>query len=271
MDSTNELGLPVFLILCGILAMLLLAMAVISFFMVYQRRLFKQQDDVQKLETDYQRSLVELAFETQEIERKRIASDLHDAVGSVLSATKIYLHQLDPSLSPEYFKELKNDSTDLIDNAIDQIRTISHNMYPPNLEHLGLIQATADLFHRIQKMDGLEADFIYNVAPELSKSQELTLFRIFQELTNNTLKHAKASCIKLHLHKGSDGLKIKYQDDGIGIDPNKLNQKASDGFGMKSIKSRVESINGSVQFSSSNGKGIEFDFFLTLDGDKKVS
>ncbi len=261
MDSTSELGLPVFLILCGVLGMLLLAIGVIVFFMIYQKRLFAQQENIRKMEKDYQKDMLQYSFEAQEAERKRIAYDLHDDIGSILSTTRIYAHQLNPDLPKDNYNDLKSDFTNLIDNAIDQIRIISHNLYPPNLEHLGFIQACEDLCQRIQKVNGLVIEFDCNVAPEFTKQEELYLYRILQELTNNTIKHAQATRIMLHFNVDINRFEMMYQDNGVGFIAEKQ-QYSSNGLGIKSIESRANSIGATIEIHAQIDVGFEFKLFL---------
>jgi len=150
----------------------------------------------------------------------------------------------------------------LIDNALVQIRNISHNLFPPNLEHVGFIQACEDLCHRIQKLKNIDVAFDYVESPHFSKQKELSLYRILQELTNNTLKHAEATKIELKFRNKGDRFELHYKDNGIGFDFDNKN-KSMTGLGMKSIESRANSINGTIQINTQKGNG--FEFMLTLD------
>ncbi len=262
MDPNSEIALPLFLILCGVLGMLTLAIAIVVFILVYQKRLFAQKENIQKMEREYQKDMLQFSFEAQEAERKRIASDLHDDIGSILSAAKIYVNQLNPSADQDSYQELKSESTELIDNALVQIRNISHNLFPPNLEHVGFIQACEDLCLRIEKMKKIDVVFDYVEVPRFSKQKELSLYRILQELTNNTLKHAEATKIKLKFRSKGDSFEFYYKDNGKGFDfENK--DKAEGGLGMKSIESRANSINASIEINTQIGSG--FEFILALD------
>lgn len=261
MGETTELDMPLLLILFGILGMLILAIAVIVFFLVYQKRLFAQEESLRAIESAYQKDLLQYSFETQEAERKRIASDLHDDIGSILSATRLYLYQLNPELAPNNYQSMKKETADLIDNAINQIRSISHNLFPPNLEHLGFLQTVQDFCQRIQKINNIDLQFNYDEAPTLSKTQELALYRIIQELVNNTLKHANATQIKLNFQQLPTGFKMLYQDNGIGF---KISDKASTnkGIGTKSIESRANAIDAIFQLKSTPNEGMSFELTL---------
>lgn len=258
MDQTTEIGLPLFVILWGILGMLLLAIAIITFFLIYQRRLFAQQKNIQRLEAEYQKKLLQYSFETQEAERKRIASDLHDEIGSILSAIRIYVHQLDPQIPTDNFKELKTDTTGMIDNAIERIRGISHNLFPPNLEHLGLLQASIDFCNGLKKVNNMVVQFDYQKLPALTKQQELALYRILQELASNTLKHATANEIQLRFAYANHQFRMTYQDNGKGFS-HRDQQEHSEGLGLKSIESRANSIGAKIQFQTPADSGCHCD------------
>lgn len=262
MDQTNELGLPLFLILCGVLGMLLLALAIIVFFMVYQKRLFAQHEAMQKMEVENQKKLLQYSIEAQEAERKRIASDLHDDIGSVLSATRIYVHQLNPELSLNDYQELKTDTVSLIDNAINTIRGISHNLFPPNLEHLGLLQVTNDFCHRIQKMNNMGIQFEYNQEPQLTQHEELVLYRILQELTTNTLKYAQATKIEVVFNSNASSFKMTYKDNGVGFNF-EASHSLVKGLGLKNIESRANSIGATIHMKSQKDQGVYFELFLS--------
>ncbi len=229
--------------------------------MVYQKRLFTQQENLRKIESNYQKDLLKYSYEAQEAERKRIASDLHDGIGSLLSATRIYVHQLNPKLSPSDYQEIKSETTNLIDNAIDQVRLISHNLFPPNLDHLGLLQATSDFCQRIQKINEIDIHFDSNVVLDITKQEELAIYRIIQELVNNTLKHAQANTIKLGFNHSTSGFKLTYQDDGKGFNV-KSNQLAAKGLGIKSIESRANSIKATFHIHSQPAEGMYCELIL---------
>ncbi|MEM6321749.1 MAG: sensor histidine kinase [Bacteroidota bacterium] len=240
--------------------MLLLAIAVIAFFLVYQKRLFAQEESLRAIETAYQKELLQHSFVTQEAERKRIASDLHDDLGSILSATKIYLYQLNQKQAAPNYQNLKKEATELVDTAINQVRSISHNLFPPDLEHLGFLSTIENFCQRIQKMNNIDLSFHYDSIPSLTKQQELMLYRILQELVNNTLKHAQATQIKLLYKTLPKGFRMKYQDNGVGFEiPPKKN--ANKGIGIKNIESRANAINATFQFQSTADEGMWF----TLD------
>ncbi|MEM9546048.1 MAG: ATP-binding protein [Bacteroidota bacterium] len=261
MDSTHELGTPVLLILCGILGMLLLAIAIIVFFLVYQKRLFAQRESMQRMEADHQKDMLRYSFEAQEAERKRIAYDLHDDLGSALSALRIYIKQMDPSVPAEAYNDLKNETAQLIDKVIDTIRVITLDLYPPNLDHLNFVQACNNLFQRVQKMSKIEVHFEYNVLPVLTNREELYCYRILQELIENTIKHAQATMIHVVFESDFNGFELNYEDNGVGFDPEEI-KKAPSGLGIKSIVSRSNTLNAAIEINTQKNEGFLFKMAL---------
>ena len=261
MDQTSEIGSTLLFVLCGALGMLLLAIAIIVFFIIYQKRLFAQQEDIQKMEIEYQKKLLKHSVKTQEEERKRIASDLHDEVGSILSVTKIYAHQINPNQTPQNFEEHKQKISELIDNAVNRLRNISHNLFPPNLDHLGFFQATVDFCKKIENVNNIDVHLSHNRVPQLNKQKELIVYRILQELVQNTLKHANATRIQIELTDSAQGFKLDYKDNGIGFST-PINKSKLNGLGIMSIESRANSIGAKISIKSQHGQGVHFELWV---------
>ena len=269
----------VIMYLVGMLGILLPTIAAILFFVFYQRRLLKQHKANKALEANYQRELLEANIETQENVRKQIAKDLHDDVGAKLSAIKLYINQIQLKIKKEQFPvEQAQQAKELTMGTIQSVRGISHNLLPSVLERFGLVEALQDFFDTLNGADALQIDFEHNwqAQPRLAVPKELALFRIVQELTNNTLKHAEAQHIRVHLFVGQQRLRLLYEDDGVGFDmsespttdnqlikPPKDNPTKS-GLGLKNIESRVQVLGGQLNFHSEKGKGLQVEIHLNL-------
>ncbi|OJJ20462.1 hypothetical protein BKI52_18570 [marine bacterium AO1-C] len=265
--------------LIGTLGVLLPTIAAILFFVFYQRRLLKQHKENKALEASYQRELLEANIQTQEKVRKQIAKDLHDDVGSNLSAIKLYINQIQLKIKKEEFPvEQTQHAKDLAINAIQSVRQISHNLLPPLLESFGLVEALQDFVDKLNGADAFQINFEHNWQdqPRLDIQKELALFRIVQELINNTLKHAQAQHIRVHLFVGQQKLKLLYEDDGIGFEMTEhrtsehqlikplKEQPSKKGLGLKNIESRVQVLNGHMSFHSEKGKGLQVEIHLNL-------
>lgn len=264
MDSTGGISVSLSLILLGILGMLLLALAVIAFFFLYQRRLFAQQDKIRELETAYQKDLLKASISAQEVERRRVATDLHDGVGSLLSAIRLYVLQLSPKLSETAYGELLQETKTVVDTAIDQTRKIAHNLLPTTLERFGAIHAIGDLCKRIQQMSGLEIQVVADDPPRLTQEQDLALYRITQELINNTLKHAGASRVDIEFQSSPTEFHMIYADNGKGFAYASNGHRQQAGLGMKSISSRAQLINAETRIESAPGAGFRFELVVGL-------
>jgi signal transduction histidine kinase len=193
-------------------------------------------------------------IEGQEIERERIAKDLHDSLGGLLSTIKL---QFDHVSSINHELHLMKEYTtahQLLDTAVDEVRTISRNLQPGALQNLGLVSAIKDLINRYEGENYPDIDFQYYEMPEkMDKMISLSIYRIIQELFYNSIKHANANEILIQINTEDDELVIQYEDDGVGFDQNNLKRK---GMGLENIKSRVNYMHGSIAIESEKDKGM---------------
>lgn len=273
MGQTTALEPPVFMLFAGVIGMLILAISVIVFFLIYQKRLSGQQEAIRGLEVAYQKELLQSSLEAQESERKRIASDLHDSVGSTLSAIRLYLNQLKQESDPGYYQNLKQETTGLIDNAIANIRAITRNLLPPSLEQFGLIAALEDLCRRMNDLDFIEVEFQCPHEQRFSSQLEVAVYRVVQELLNNTLKHAAASRIRLQLQVQREMLKLIYEDNGQGFKTQSWKETVqhAKGLGLKSIESRLNFLNAGLEYQSEEGKGVRVNIEIPLVPERSLN
>lgn len=208
---------------------------------------------MRQLQDEKQIDLLNAVFETQETERKRLAEDLHDSVGQVLSAIKLNLHRLDKLGESENPTTLLSETRKLTDECIQEIRNIIHNVLPPVLTDFGLIDALQALCVKIGQNTNIKITFTKSLADERFPSEiELTLYRIAQELFGNAAKHSGATAIQLLLTKESGGwLVLSFSDNGKGFNMDNVKQ----GFGLKNLQSRVQFINGKIHIYSKPQNG----------------
>jgi two-component system NarL family sensor kinase len=189
-------------------------------------------------------------IENIEEDRLRISMDLHDDIGQSLSMIKSKISGLKEKNEPEL--ALENE----LARVIEQTREISKNLYPSYLEKIGLVRSVARLMENIQASTALECSFdITEQVESLSIQTKTHIYRILQECTNNTIKHAKATALKISVIKKNNDFILVYQDNGIG-----LSAKQKNGLGLLSIKERAKIINGLVNFEEKTSKS----FKLTL-------
>jgi two-component system NarL family sensor kinase len=205
-------------------------------------------------------------IETQEMERKRIAGDLHDSVGQMLSLSKLHLSEI-VEIIPEDLtgqKDTLNDTMRIIDEACQEVRNISHNLMPGTLIRLGLVAAIKDLVRNVNSSKKVKVTFNNEFGEErLDENIEISLFRIIQEVFNNSLKHAQASEMAISLIKKTGNmLQLIITDNGVGFNPEII--KNSSGIGWKNIYSRLAIINGNMNVSSRKKSGTTVDIRVNL-------
>ncbi len=269
MDLSQEVNVS-FLLYIGTFGMLLMALAIIFFVVIYQRRLFTQHERLQKQDLEHQQALLKASIKGQEEERERIAQDLHDEVGANLSTIKLYVGRLVSALvsdEQEPDNPLVEQTNSMVDDTIQSVRHISHDLLPPVLNEFGLIDAIQDKFDKISQTGHIKTYFLHNSPSlRLPKFQELILYRIVQEMVNNTLKHAQATFFQLELHNADPALELTFTDDGVGFDLNKLNGQHNvshtKGLGLQGIESRVSVLGGTLNYDSAPGEGTRISIVI---------
>ncbi len=201
--------------------------------------------------------MLKTIIETQEVERKRIAGDLHDGLGQTLTAVGLHFGALEQdieALDDERVNKIFTKTRELIAKATAETRLISRNLMPNTLKHFGLKTTVEELVSSINALEEqLHIVFTCDLTERLDEKLEMVLYRILQELINNTIKHANANNMHLELQHKSMELVIRAHDDGVGFDANaELNDK---GLGMGNLQHRIRSIQGSLQIDSEEGKG----------------
>jgi signal transduction histidine kinase len=207
------------------------------------------------------RRLIETIIQTEEIERTRIAKDLHDEIGPLLSALKIYMTSFVENDNIEKKNIIAGHIGVIIRDMIDSIKDISNDMSPHILVNFGLmaaIQNILDLFSQ-----NISIHFQSNIDqkrfPEIVES---VIYRVIKELINNTIKHASADDIHITINYSGHMLECHYHDNGIGFDQTVLNHEQSKGMGLSNIKSRIQSLGGHFDIVTSPGNGFEISLYL---------
>ncbi|MCX6230665.1 MAG: PAS domain S-box protein [Bacteroidetes bacterium] len=201
---------------------------------------------------EFERKLLSSMIEAEERERRRFAKEMHDGLGPLLSTIKIYVNEIyTDEIEADEKQKLIKYTNELLDDAISNIRTISNNLMPSIIKDYGLIKAVDSLCKKVNltnrnKVVFNTPDYKYRFESNI----EIVLFRIIEELLNNTIKHAAADNVVINLETKNNKLIFNYADDGIGcpIDDNFINSKQ--GMGLKNIVSRVKSINASYSFDT---------------------
>ncbi|HPH23345.1 MAG TPA: histidine kinase [Chitinophagaceae bacterium] len=191
----------------------------------------------------------------EEKERKRIASDLHDGIGQMMSAVKMNLSSLAyklTSLTPQEAALLEKTMA-LTDESCKEVRTVSHNMMPNALLKSGLSSAIKTFVDKIDHKKlkvNLHSEGLDNRLPD---TVEIVLYRVIQETVNNVIKHAKANQLDIAIIKDVDGLSCTIEDNGIGFNFNDKN--LTEGIGLKNIQARITYLQGTVEWDAIPNKG----------------
>ena len=236
-------------------ATLLLVIFLLSF-RNYRQKQKLQQQRINELETEKQLTATEAVLKGEEQERTRLAKDLHDGLGGMMSGIKYSFLTMKRNLimTPENQQAFER-SMDMLDSSIQEMRRVAHNMMPEALLKFGLDTALKDLCSDINQTGALQVNY-QSIGMEqdgVDQTTSITLYRIVQELINNTMKHATAINAIVQLSKSEHKLSITVEDDGKGFDTACL--PMAKGIGWTNIINRVEFLKGKLDINSQSGKG----------------
>jgi PAS domain S-box-containing protein len=201
-----------------------------------------------------EKELMEAKLQAEEVQREIIGRDLHDGVGQMLAYLSLYLNVLKEKTAINNADVEKAQTT--LKSTIDEVRRLSRNLAPPAIKDLGFREAVIELINSygIIPKPKFQLKIYKGIDPDkLLHEHKLMLFRILQELSSNTFKHAKAENVEIEISFSEAGLEMHYKDDGIGFD----SSYSKKGVGLKSIFSRLEFYNGKIQMNTNPGKGLE--------------
>lgn len=221
-----------------------------------------QQQKIIQLERDKQLVAVDAMLKGQEEERSRVAKDLHDGLGGLLSGTKLSFMNLKEALDLPSGAAVQFDrSLSMLDNTINDLRKVAQNLMPEALVKFGLHEAVRDFCDSIESSSGIKVLYRhYGTARKLPKTAAVFIYRIVQELVNNAVKHAGASQITVQLTTQENRTSLAVEDDGNGFDTALLRNAA--GAGMANVNYRVRYFNGSTDVVSSPGNGTSVNIEL---------
>ena len=230
-------------------------------FLLAKRFQWEKNED-EKTKSDMRQNIIEIKqrfeleimqaqLEIQEETLQNISQEFHDNIGQTLSLIKINLNLLDNNLHSTH-KERLLDSKELLSKAIQELRDLTKIINPDYIKDIGLTTAIEQQVKFIEKTGKYLVDFVVIGKIEAYALQkELLIFRIIQELMNNTLKHANASRINIRIQFTQEKLTIVFEDNGVGFEVDKVNQDKLKGLGLRTIINRVEILDGTIDIKSS--------------------
>jgi signal transduction histidine kinase len=230
----------------------LLILSGISF---YRKRQLQNKMNLQAAVMKQQDLATKAIINAEENERKRIAADLHDGVGQMMSAAKMNLSAFENEIhfNDEFQKNSFERLIALVDESCKEIRSVSHQMMPNALLKSGLASAVKEFLDKIDNRVIKINLYTEGLQERLDSNTETVLYRVIQECVNNVIKHSGADNLDISLIKDADGISTTVEDNGRGFDT--TDKQKFEGIGLKNISSRVAFLKGTVDFDSSPGKG----------------
>lgn len=242
----------------GIIFVVFVTSGLIILFHFSRKKIIEKEVEKVTILLDQKKKVIQATIATQEEERKRIAQDMHDAISAKLNVVNLTTHML---LSDETITEdQRNSLTHILDvnsTTLESSRKIAHDLLPPVLDKFGLKAALEELFEDFTKSKQVKINSNIEDLSILNENQKLHVFRIVQELTNNSIRHGKANLLEINFkNDGESGFELNYKDDGIGFDTEEISKKS--GIGLQNIESRVAILNGIFTVNSTPGEGSTF-------------
>ncbi len=248
-DFSNQL-----ILFGGTFAMLLMAASIAVFIYLYQKKLIKKKLEMQAIEDELKEKELNSAYEVmqaQDEERKRIAADIHDNLGSIMVTLSMYADGL---LQDRPDKEaIAEKISEVSKLAATETRKISHQLHSGVLQYFGLKSALMDLKETVSGTKDITMEVEFAEEIEMPSEKAINLYRVCQELVNNSLKHARASKLNFEVSQTNQGLMIQYRDNGVGFDIEKVKK----GLGIQGIQTRIQPYEGDLEINSSE-KGSHF-------------
>ena len=249
----------ILIIIGGILGLLLVGF-IVTIVLLYQRKQQRQEDELAKLKIEYEQEVLRSQLEIQENTLKVIAQELHDNIGQVLSVVKLSLAVLPVEKDHGAYASIQH-IREILNKAIYDLSDLTKSLHTDRIAQIGLVESIRFEMESLRKTGLVKVAFqVKGDEVSLGERSEIFIFRMFQEMVNNILKHSKATEINTSVnYDGDDKFVMQIVDNGIGFDVNakKLSSSGSSGVGLKSMFNRAKLIGGSIVINSQPGKGTE--------------
>lgn len=232
----------------------------------YRRLRLRKEKQLQETVLKQQELATKAVMDAEENERRRIATELHDGVGQLMSAARMNLGAFESELSqlpPDKIQQFER-IVQLVDESCREVRTVSHSMMPNALLKRGLAAAVRDFLDKIDSKILKVNLYVEGLDTRLDANTESMLYRIIQECVNNVIKHSGANQLDISLTREESGISLTVEDNGKGFDSSR--REAIDGIGLKNIVSRVQVLKGEVEFDSQPGRGTLVAIYVPTGG-----
>lgn len=231
-------------------------------------KIFDYMERMEKEKRADEKKFLSMIIQAEENERARLAKELHDGIGPLLSTVKMSVSALKKDNEQVKEKEIVNNIDKVINESIRSLKDISNNLSPHVIENFGLTKALRNFIKKINSSGILHISLQSNMKDlRLDNNTEIVLYRVICELINNTLKHAYANKISIDLKHNQSNVYVEYKDDGIGFEVDNLFKPQEMGMGFNNINSRINSLKGIIETHSSPGKGTTIKIYIPSENE----
>jgi signal transduction histidine kinase len=268
LETTIEINILSFVLL-GVGLMLIFVIAFIALFLVFKKRIEREQEALRTVEINFERRINEASLKAEQQERAQIAMDLHDEIGALVSVLKLNILNAKGRLdNPESLFSLLTDTSVLIEKTAETIRGISNRISPPILVKMGIHPALLELIKTINATGKMYIDYPSNFnGIRFPVESELNIYRIIKETINNVLKHGNTDKLNLDIQIECNHLKINFEYYGIGINNSQVQRllRHAKGNGLKSIQSRINNLNATINYEVTKKGKAEINIKIPID------
>jgi signal transduction histidine kinase len=234
------------------------------------RKIFVYMDKIEKEKRASEKRFLSVMIQAEDNERKRLAKDLHDGLGPLLSTIKMSLSALKKQENSPQAVEILQNLDNVILESIKSIKDISNNLSPHVLDNFGLDKAINNFLQKINTTGAINIEYRSNLKGlRLEQNTESVVYRVLCELINNTVKHANAKKININLYYDIYSVSLNYKDDGKGFEMENMFKPQEKGTGLYNIYSRINSLKGNVDIKSLSGKGTDVMIKIPFSNDDK--
>jgi two-component system NarL family sensor kinase len=250
------------------IALLLIAF-IIFIVTLYNRKKLLQEKEMQNMKTAYEKEMLQTRLEIQETVLKNVAMEIHDNIGQIMLLANVNMTIVQSMPLPPEAPQLIKDTKAMLSQASQDISQLSKNLHTDRITDLGVFEA---ILYELSQMGKrglfkiqLEDEYHAN-GKSLSKETQILVFRMFQEIFNNIIKHAKATLVKVVIRPGKDGIELEITDNGIGFpgSPTGGQESSHNGIGMRSLQSRADLFKGRLTIQSELQKGTTICIFIPV-------
>jgi signal transduction histidine kinase len=265
MDNLSE---QVILIIIASAFLLIVAFGIIFLVFNYQKKQLLYLREKEQLKVDFEKQILESKLEIQEHTLKHISQEIHDNIGQVLSLVKLTINTMNTS-NPDLLKEKIDRSRELVGKAIKDLRSLSKSLHTDYVTDMGLFKSVEYELELLSNASSIEVDLVMEGnAYRLEQKQELIIFRIFQEVIQNIIKHSNATRVRVGFIYTLSAFQVEIADNGNGFDVSGMNGKKEEGsaggIGLRNMENRAKLISADFKIESQPGKGTSVAIQLRL-------